>query len=277
MRTLPSRFAPAAMAALFLAMLLAAPALPGEEEANNGQDITRPLTRFDIRYEYQNNPGSRNDDMHVVTLRVDKPFELGEKWKLATRFDLPLAVTNQISRDNPDGANHFGLSDVLVQALLVNTPTERFAWAAGAQVVFPTATEDEMGTGNWRIVPTIGMRWSTNEVMKGSWVALAARWDRSFASTRNDAAEVNNLQFAPLINIPLPHQWFINLFPSTDIKYNLGKRRPIDEGRWFVPADVLVGKMIRKNVVATWEGSVPIVNDYKVYDFKTEFRIGILF
>ena len=64
-------------------------AVAGEEEVNNGQDITRPLTRFDIRYEYQNAPGSRNDNMNVTTLRVDKPFPLMPRWEFASRIDLP--------------------------------------------------------------------------------------------------------------------------------------------------------------------------------------------
>ncbi len=73
-----------------------------------------------------------HDDSHIVTLRVDKPVELSPKWLLATRLDLPLMFTNRQSEDNKSGNLHFGLSDVLAQALLVNMPTEKFAWAVGA-------------------------------------------------------------------------------------------------------------------------------------------------
>ena len=75
----------------------------------------------------------------------------------------------------------------------------------------------------------------------------------------------------------MPHNAFINLFPSSDIRYNAGNKRAGDKGRWFVPANVLLGKMVRKNMVASVEVGVPIIKDYRVYDFKSEFRIGIFF
>ncbi len=254
-------------------------AAEAEEEVNNGQDITRPLTRFDLRYQYENTPvpGGENDDAHIITLRMDRPFDIAPQWKLALRFDLPLMITDKISDDNRAGNFHFGLSDVLAQALLVNVYNERFAWAAGAQIVLPTATEDEMGTGKYRVVPTVGLRWTTPELLKGSWIALAARWDRSFAESRSDSVTVNELQFAPVINIPLPNYWFIDLFPSTDIRYNLGDKKANDSGRLFLPANVLVGKMLAKDIVATLEVGVPIIDDYEVYDFKIEARVGFFF
>ncbi|SBW10456.1 conserved exported hypothetical protein [uncultured delta proteobacterium] len=251
----------------------------GGEAVNNGQDMTRPLTRVDLRYEYQNSPhlsGSK-DDAHIVTVRMDKPFDLGPRWKLATRLDLPLMFTDRVSKDNTQGNTHFGVSDVLAQAMLVNIASERFAWAAGAQIILPTATEDEMGMGKYRVVPTLGMRWATPEMLTGSWVALAARWDKDFAESRSDATKVNELQLAPMVNIPLPDQWFVNLFPSTDIRCNLGDKRPGDSGRWFVPANVLVGKMLTRDIVTSVEVGVPIIQDYHVYDFKVEARIGFFF
>lgn len=249
------------------------------EEVNNGQDITKPLARFDIRYEYQNSPflkGS-HDDTHIFTFRVDKPLELSPRWLLATRIDVPVMFTDRMSTDNTRGNTHFGLSDMLAQALIVHTPGPDFAWAAGAQLVFPSATEEEMGTGKYRVVPTVGMRWTTNDIYQGSWIALAARWDKDFAESRSDSTEVNELQFAPVINIPLPDYWFINLFPSTDIRYNMGDKREGDSGRWFVPANFLIGKMLSKDVVSSVEVGIPVIKEYHVYDFKVEARLGFFF
>ncbi len=260
---------------------LAEEALPLQgEEINNGQDITRPLTRFDLRYQFQNAPivGDQNhDDVHLLTLRVDKPFNLGNGWLFAFRADLPLMMTNRRTLDNLDGDMEFGLADSLVQGLLIKVVNQRFAWAAGTQVIFPTATDDQFGAGKYRVVPTVAARITTDEVLKGSWVALAAQWDTDFAESRSNSTEINELKFAPVVNIPLPNHWFITLFPTPDIRYNMGDVRSIDSGRWFVPADVMVGKMFGRNVVATLEASVPIINDYKVYDFKCEARVGYFF
>ncbi len=75
----------------------------------------------------------------------------------------------------------------------------------------------------------------------------------------------------------LPNYWFINLFPSPDIRYNLGEKGKKDSGRWFIPANALLGKMLSKDMVATFEVGVPLVNDYNVYDFKCEMRLGFFF
>ncbi len=247
-------------------------------EVNNGQDLTRPVARFDIRYQYENvSTGDDRDDNHIFTLRCDRPFTISPRWKFNTRMDVPLLVSNVRAADNPNGAYRFGLGDVLVQGSLINVVNERFAWAVGAQLVMPTDTRDNTGSGRWQIVPLVAARVATDNILKGSWFALAARWAKDFASARGTSTPTNELQFAPVINIPLRNNWFIDLFPSTDIRYNLGEKRLRDTGRWFIPANFLIGKMVRKNVITSLEIGIPIVKQYKVYDFKSEFRVGIFF
>ena len=76
----------------------------------------------------------------------------------------------------------------------------------------------------------------------------------------------------PLFNVNLPQQWFVTLFPSSDIRLNL-----LDGGKLFLPFNAMVGKLVTRAIVASVEIGVPIVNDYKVYDFKLEARVGFFF
>jgi hypothetical protein len=39
----------------------------------------------------------------------------------------------------------------------------------------------------------------------------------------------------------------------------------------------MVGKLVTRSIVASLELGVPIVNDYQVYDFKLEARVGFFF
>ena len=48
------------------------------------------------------------------------------------------------------------------------------------------------------------------------------------------------------------------------------------DGDVFIPFDVLVGKMINKSTVVSVEFATPLVNDYDLYDWMIEFRIGLL-
>lgn len=246
------------------------------EEANNGQDPTKPLTRIDVRYQYQNAPPTANDNVHIITPRADKPFPLGGGWTLGMRIDLPMFVTEVVNPDNPGGSQHFGMGDVLIQGLLIKAESKDFAWAVGVQAIFPTASEDGMGGGKYRLVPTVGARWNTPGLGAGTWLALVGRYDFDVAG-KDNRRHVSEFQFSPTFNVPLSHGWFLNLYPSTDIRYNAADKRPGDTGRWFVPANFMVGKMVSKSTVASVEVGVPIVNDYKVYDFKVEARVGFFF
>jgi hypothetical protein len=247
-----------------------------KEEVSNRQDFTPPLTRVDVRFQYRNSPPSDHDNGYITTLRVDKPFRLGKAWSLATRLDLPFFITDAISADNPNGNYEFGLGDVLVQGLFINRLTQRFAWGFGTELIFPTATQDQMGIGKYQVLPTAVFVVTIPEITKGSWFALLGRYDVSFGGY-DDREDKRELQFAPTLNISLPYSWFVDLYPSGDIRYNLGDQRPGDTGRWFVPFNFMVGKMLTKSIVGSVEVGFPIINEYQVYDFKIEGRIGFFF
>jgi len=247
-----------------------------EEEPYNGQDPTRPVTRFDVRYQYQNAPAATSDNLQIITLRADKGFDLGRGWTLATRVDAPMLSSELASRDNPRAEPHFGAGDLLVQGLLIKAGSYSFAWAFGAQAIFPTASEDGMGGGKYRLVPTLGAGWRTPSLGADAWFAGLFRYDFD-VSGKDDRRHISELQFAPMLNVPLPQRWFVNLYPSTDIRYNLMAERPGDTGKWFVPFNFMIGRMLNRTTVASVELGIPIVNDYRVYDFKMETRVGFFF
>jgi hypothetical protein len=260
-----------------LATTLVSGSVLAQQNINNGEDATRPLARFDLKYQYQNLPPSDGDNSQIITLRADKPLALARDWQLATRLDLPTWITDAVSSDNPNGNTAVGLGDLLIQGLIVHAPpASRFGWAAGARLVLPTASEDQMGLGKWRVVSTIGGRYFMPEITEGSWVALVTRYDADVAGD-SARAHISELQLAPQFYLQLPKTWFVNLYPVTDIRYNFADKRSGDTGRWFVPLDVAGGKMLTRSIITSIEISVPVVNEYKLYDLKIEARIGFLF
>lgn len=247
------------------------PPTSGGDEVNTGQDPTKPLTRLDLRYKYQDLPGGFTGDL--VTARVDVPVLLNDAgWQLALRFDVPLAGNDVPSRDNPNGDHEFGLSDSLMQALFITPPLgadKRWALAFGTQVLFPTASQDQFGTGQWQLAPTIAARMGWPELSKGSFLALLVRDQFSFAGD-DDRRDINDLVIQPVFNWQLPDLWFVTMAP--EIRFDLE-----GDGDAFVPFDILVGKMITTRCVASVQFDVPIVDDYDLYDWQVEFRIGFFF
>jgi hypothetical protein len=72
-----------------------------------------------------------------------------------------------------------------------------------------------------------------------------------------------------VLNIHLQQSWFVELYPSPDIRINF-----LDNNKLFWPLDVLVGKLVTPKLIASPEVSAPIVKDYDLYHFKLEARIG---
>lgn len=247
--------------------------LPGfvraEEELNNGEDFTRPLNQFQLRYQYQ----EKSDDVDESTfiLRLDHPIPLSENWKISTRFDLPFVLTDAVSADNPGGETGFGLGDFLAQAALIETVSDRFAWGSGFRWVFPTASEDQFGTGKYQLVPFLGMRYSLPELSKGSFFQPIVRYDFSVAGDES-RKDVSRFRFSPTLNIALPDRWYITLYPSQDIVLN-----NIGGHNWFVPADFLIGRHLNQRIVTGLEISIPIIKEFTLYDFKLEARLSYSF
>ena len=203
-------------------------------------------------------------------------YDLAPGWSLATRIDLPLFITESVSPDNPGGAYLFGVGDMLLQGLLIYSPSKRCAVAGGAQMIFPTASRDNMEAGKYRLVPTLGARYSLPEITPGSWAVFLLQYDYDFTG-ESDRRHISELQLAPLVNVALPDGWFVNLYPSSDIRYNFAAKRPGDSGRLFLPFNLMIGKLLTRSIVTSLEMGSPIVHDYEVYDFKLEARVGFFF
>ncbi len=251
------------------------------EEVNYGQDFTRPLWRFDIREQFR----KINSDafLNAMTLRVDTPLRLEGGWIFAGRVDVPVSFSDLPSKDNPEGDIEGGLGDLLTQFVLIPPPpSKKFAWGFGAQLIWPTATEDNLGAEKYQVAPLLGAKFDMPWITKGSFSTLVLRYFTNYADEDKDRDDINQLAILPLININMPKKWglpidFINLWASQDIIYNNEKGLNKNPGDWFVPFDILLGKMISEKCVASVEFATPIINDYDLYDWMVEFRVGFFF
>ena len=161
-----------------------------EEDANTGQDFTKPLTRFDIRYKFQQITG--DTDKSLMTFRVEKPFPLEDGWKLSTRFEVPLISSDVSSRDNLNGDYEFGFGDILTRVSFISPQYDRFAYGVGARMIWPTGTQDQMGTGKYQLAPTFGAIYYPEDLPKGSFYAIVLR-DFFDIGGKDDRADIHQL------------------------------------------------------------------------------------
>ncbi len=261
-----------------------------EEPANDGQDFTRPLTRFDLRF--QVNKISGDATAYITTLRVDKPFFLngGKDGILSLRVDLPLVHSDAVGRDNPNGDYEFGTGDSLTQLVYIPPApaSQNLPWNAmgfGVQLLWPTASKDMMGNEQYVAAPLAAVKFDMPQISEGSFLILVYRhfFDYANYSGGDMRDDIHEIAISPTLHIStrdtdLPFD-FVDFWSGNDIRINLENGSAKDRGDVFIPFDIMFGKMINKSTVASIEFATPIYHsdDYDLYDWRLEFRIGFFF
>jgi hypothetical protein len=242
-----------------------------EEPVKKEKGITRPVTRLDARYQFVSVPDGGHQD--IYTLRCDLTFKFPERWGLALRGDIPAVYGNVHSGDNKDGDFQIGLGDVLTQITATYNVSDRVALGAGARFLWPSATNEQSGTGKYQALPHAGAEVMIPEISRGSYFMAYVRYAVSYAGdpARND---ISRIAFAPTFNFMLPLNIYITLYPSPEIIYDFM------QNAWTVPMNFMVGKTFADSVVASVEFLIPMVDDKnyeRSYDLKIEARIGFFF
>jgi hypothetical protein len=253
-------------------------ALAGEQTASpesdyNGDDITRPESKFQLRLEDKNTGATTKIDTITSYLQAEGVLDLKSIWGFSWLAQLPL-VSKPVTTSGETNRD-FGVGDIEVQAVLFRPIDERWAFGLGARLVSPSA-EDSLGNGKWQIMPGFGIRYEFLEYGSDTYFVPKIRYALSVGGdpSRRKIAEP---QIAPSLTIGLPDHWFVTLFPSYDIRINFGEPSSGQTGRLFFPFDASVGRKFGDTFVVSLEGSVPIVKDYPVYNFKTELRLSAKF
>lgn len=235
-------------------------------EDNTGEDFLRPLSRFDIRYTYQEKTG--DTETSFTTFRVDTPFLLDNGWTLATRFDMPIVHSDSISSDNPSGDDEIGSGDVLSQFLLISPHQGNWKYGFGMRLLWPTASQDQMGSGKYQMAPGFGINYYPDRWSDGSFLGIRFQEFFDYAGDDN-RSDIHQTSIKPGFSYNLQNNWFVSSFPDIRINWE-------QDNDWFVPLNLKVGRKIDKRVVSI-EFNTPIINGYDRYDWQVEFQFGFFF
>jgi hypothetical protein len=233
-----------------------------------------PPDSFQSTLSYRTKPDTtREVTSKTLDLRYVHAIQLGPFSILAFRGDLPLSAKNPINASNPTGDFVYGLGDVDFQLTAIRAIDARWTIGFGARVYAPTGNEN-VASGNWRIMPLGGFRYALPEI--NSYFEPILRYSQTLTDAPGERGP-SNLQFAPKFNVNLPDSWFVTLYPSADIRWDLGQLSPGQTGRLFLPFVARVGRKISKRAAVSVEVGVPIIKDYPVYDLKTQLRLSVSF
>ena len=195
----------------------------------------------------------------AVVFQPIMPIPFSDNWKLITRPTIPVIVQQDVPagfncqfadciRQGPNGFrpvpgttinfdNNSGLGDTFMPLMLSPNPEkgDKFGWGLGPTFLFPTATDDQLGTDTWEAGVAGLVTYKTPKLT--AFVFPQYWW--SYAED-NDAEETSHASILYGAWFNLPNAWQVGIAPS--ITYD-NKARSDD--KWNVPVGLMFAKTVK--------------------------------
>jgi hypothetical protein len=203
-------------------------------KAELAQELTNPiadLVTIPIQMNFDNNIGVDDEGSKVTTnIQPVIPVVINNDWNLITRTIFPFISQDNISSG---GGSQSGLGDITEQ--LFFSPKQPTAggiiWGAGAVLIFPTASDSQLGTEKWSLGPA-GVAIS----MRGPWT-LGALGNHAWSiAGDSDRADINNTFLQPFVAYTWPNAWTAVI--QSESNYNW------ETEQWSIPVNVAASKLV---------------------------------
>jgi hypothetical protein len=208
---------------------------PAEAEVTEGlaEQAQNPIANL-ISVPFQNNTtlgmGPDEDQtLNVLNIQPVVPFRLNEDLTLVTRTILPV-----VSQPAAVGGNNNGIGDLNPTFFLVPKLPGRWTVGFGPTLVLPTASRDELGSGQWGMGPA-----AVAVYTRGAWVAGGLVNQIWSVAGDSDRRSVNQFLLQPFVNFNLPNGWYLVSSPIITANWQASS------DRWLVPIGGGVGRVFR--------------------------------
>jgi hypothetical protein len=223
--------------------VIAEPDLPAQTREATAQDsgatealaeqAQNPIANL-ISVPFQNNTtlgmGPKEDQtLNVLNIQPVVPFRLNDRLSLVTRTILPV-----LSQPGLEGSNSNGIGDLNPSIFVVPNLPGRWTVGFGPTLVLPTASRDELGSGQWALGPA-----AVAVVTNGPWVAgglVNQIWSVAGDSNRRSLSQ---FLVQPFVNYNLPNGWYLVSSPIITANWRASS------DRWLVPIGGGFGRVFR--------------------------------
>jgi hypothetical protein len=207
-----------------------------EEMAEIAQKLNNPVSSL-INFPMQNNfdfGGGPSDDGFQYKLNVQPvvPLNLNENWKVISRTIIPFIH----QEDRIGTSSQTGLSDINQSFFFSPQKPGAFIWGLGPVLLFPTATDDLLGTEKWGVGPT-GLilkqehGWTYGALVNHIW---------SFAGD-DDRSDVDQTFLQPFLNYTTTRHTTFGLNMESTYDWEIEE--------WTVPVNAFVTQLVKINTM----------------------------
>jgi hypothetical protein len=239
---------------IFVILLLAFSMTAGRTEAQDGVEPGNAPKTFDLGAEAANpfgflpslalrnsaDFGAPNGSAYFLNIQPLFPFQLGS-WDVVNRPIIPVIDVSGFIEGTASipqgtmGDGAFGLGDINYSAFFAPPDLGMFNWGFGPSVTFPTATDDQLGSGKWSAGPTAAFFIMPRPLT----LSMVARqlWSFAGSSTR---ADVNQFLLQTTAAYGIGKGWAV----VSDMIVTSNWDSPSGQ-RWTVPLGGGVNKFVR--------------------------------
>ena len=208
------------------------PAAAEPDSAELAKQLSNPiasLVSVPFQFNWEQNVGPSDLTRFILNVQPVMPFSVNEDVNLIVRVIAPLISQPPLVAD---GTAAFGIGDVTTSFFVSPTKAKRMIWGAGPVIVLPSTSEPTLGSGKWSAGPTI-----VALKQAGPWT-VGALWNQVW-SFSGDAtrADVSQMFLQPFVSYQATKTVTLTAQSETTANWE------VDDGRWTVPINVLVGKL----------------------------------
>ncbi len=142
------------------------------------------------------------------------PIPFGKNMVFTARPVFPLITSPDFENDPTGSTNVTGFGDIQLVTLLGPGNASGWVWGAGASFVFPTASNNNLGSGKYQAGPAVMVFHLSKTWTKG--LFLQHWWSYAGSSTRNDISRTD-LQYIFRRNFGT---WSLGMGPSITVDWN---------------------------------------------------------
>jgi hypothetical protein len=219
-----------------------------EELAKKTQNPVADLISVPLQNNFNFGAGFNHNKMiYILNVQPVIPIHLNDEWNLITRTIMP--IINQPSLfPTAGGLVHSttgtGLGDINPTVFLSPAKSGELIWGIGPTMTLPTATDRDLGSGQWSMGPAavalaIQGHWVYGALMNNQW-SVAGWGDKP----------VNAMLLQWFVNYNLPDGWYLTTSPIVTADWKADKAGDV----WTVPLGGGVGKLFRLGQILPLEG-----------------------
>jgi len=227
--------------------------------------ISVPLQNFT---DFNIGPFGR-DRNTVLQFQPVVPIQLSENWNLITRTIGALVYQPNITMSHQ---GTFGLNDINPSFFLSPAKPGKLIWGAGPTFLFPTATDNVLGTGKFSMGPSV-----VALVQPGKWTFGVLVSNLFSVAGPSDRADVNSFTLQYFINYNLKKGYYLTSAPINSANWNAPSGNV-----WLVPVGGGIGRIMRLgfqpvNVSIQAYGNVKRPDTFPAPTWQLKFQIAFLY